>query len=108
VEQLEKAFRWYILECPVIGIKELNDARQRAVKLKAKFGSRAQIIIISETNGQYISCSADDLLGITVLQGASATECEAPSIVFAKKGKNPVFYSRAQDLGCGHFPSRRP
>ena len=102
VEQVEQNFRWYLLECPAVCIKNLETARQRAIEeLKAKFGSRAQAVIFSEEKGQYSGGDFDSLLGITVLRGTNATECQAPNIVFTKKGKRPVFYSRPEDLKIG-------
>jgi len=99
-EQVERTFRWYLLECPAVGIKDIDTARQRArEELKAEFGKRAQAVIISEAEGQYENVTFDDLLGITVLRGANAAECKDPIIVFTKRGKKPVFYSRAEDLG---------
>jgi len=106
-EQGESTFRWYLIECPLIGIKDIATARIRAKELKDEFGTRAQAIIISEVKGQFETITADDLLGITTLGGSDATECEAPEVIFTKKGKKPVFYSRVEELGYGHFPPRR-
>jgi len=101
-EQVERTFRWYLLECPAVGIKDLVTARQRArEELKAEFGARAQVVIISDKEGQYARGDFDSLFGITVLGGVNAAECKAPIIVFTKRGKKPVFYSRAEDLGIG-------
>ena len=103
-EQIERKFRFYLLQCPLIGIEDLETARERAKKeLKDEFGKRAQTIIISEVESQFRGITADDLTGITVLRGADATECSVPEIIFTKKGKKPVFYSRAEDLGYGRF-----
>lgn len=87
----------------MIGIKDLDTARERAKKLKAQFGSRVQVVIIGVKKNQYVKRTADDILGITVLRGSHATECQAPKIIFTR-GKKPVFYSRQEDLGYGHFP----
>jgi len=103
IEQVERTFRWYLIECPAIGIKDFNAARERAKKLKARFKLRAQIVIIGVKKNQYKKRTADDLLGITVLRGSHATECQAPEIIFTKSNK-PVFYSRQEDLGYGRFP----
>jgi hypothetical protein len=104
MEQVERAFRWYLIKCPLIGIGEIVSARDVAKDLKAEFGARAQVIIMGDVRNQSEGRTADDLLGLTVLRGSDATECEDPSIVFTKKGKRPVFYSREEDLGYGHFP----
>lgn len=101
-EQVERTFRWYLIECPLIGIKDIATARHRAKELKHDFGTRAQAIIISEVKDQYETITADDILGIAALRGANATECKAPKVVFTKRGKKPVFYSRAEELGYGH------
>jgi hypothetical protein len=102
MEQVERTFRWYLLECPAVGIKDIATAKQRAIEeLKAEFGARAQVVIFSEEKGQYAGLDADSIFGVTVLRGANATECQAPSIAFTKKGKKTVFYSRAEDLGIG-------
>jgi len=80
---------------PGIGIKDLVSARNLAKeRLKAKFGARAQTIVISEVEGQFEARTADYLLGITTLRGSDAAECKAPEVVFTKRGKKPVFYSR--------------
>lgn len=92
-----RTFRWYILECPAVGVRSFSEARQRAKELKAEFGLRAQAVIFSEGEGQYAGGDFDSLLGITVLRGANAAECKAPTIIFTR-GKKPVFYSRAEDL----------
>jgi hypothetical protein len=47
-EQVEKAFRWYLIKCPLIGIKEIVSAWDAAKGLKAKFGTRAQLVIIGD------------------------------------------------------------
>jgi hypothetical protein len=99
--QVERTFQWYLLECPIIGIANLRIARERAKrKIKATFGPRAQVVIFGIENGQHVGVDADSILGITILQGANATECEAPAIVFGR-GKKPVFYSRPEDLKIG-------
>ncbi|KPV64951.1 MAG: hypothetical protein AOA65_0665 [Candidatus Bathyarchaeota archaeon BA1] len=101
-EQVERTFRWYLLECPAVGIKDLATAKQRArEELKAEFGARTQVVIIGEEEGQHTGGDFDSLFGITVLAGANAAECKAPIIVFTKSGKKPAFYSRAEDLGIG-------
>ena len=101
-EQIEINFRWYLLECPLIGIKDLRTARERAKKeIKNRFGERAQVIIIGEVEGQFKGITADDLLGIIVLRGANATECPASEIIFSKKSKQPIFYNRSEDLRYG-------
>jgi hypothetical protein len=93
--QMDKTFRWYVLECPAICIADLEDARRRARdELKKKFGARAQAIIISEAKGQYKRRTADDLQGIPALGGVSAIECKYPSIIFEKNASRPVFFSR--------------
>ena len=106
-EQVERTFRWYLIECPLIGFKDIVMARYRARELKDKFGTRAQVIIIGEVKSQFETVTADDILNIATLRGADATECQAQEVVFTKKGKKPVFYSRAEELGYGHFPPMR-
>jgi hypothetical protein len=69
-------------------------------KIKARFGKRAQVVIFGLEKGQHVRRDADSIMGITVLQGANATECEDPNIVFGK-GKKAVFYSRPEDLKIG-------
>ena len=104
---MEQTFRWYLLECPAIGIEDLVTARHRVKeRLKAKFGARVQAIIFGEVKGQFEKRTADDILGIKILSGSHATECKGPEVVFTKKGKKPGFYSRAEELGYGHFPPR--
>jgi hypothetical protein len=98
--QVEQTFRWYVLECPAIGIADFVTARRRATNIKARFGARAQVVLFGLVKGQYVRRDADSVQGITVLQGANAAECKAPIIVFGK-GKKPVFYSTLEDLGIG-------
>ena len=93
-EQVEQTFRWYLLSCPFAGIKDLASARRRAIKLKSKYGARAQVIILGKVEGQYERCAADFISGITVLSRSGAMKCMAPSRIFTSKG--PVFYP---DLG---------
>jgi len=105
-EQVEQTFRWYLLKCPAIGIEDLDSARNLAKEeLKDKFGARAQVIVIGEVKGQFEEVTFDDLLGITTLRGSHATEYSS-ELIFTKRGKKPVFYSREDDLGYGHFPPR--
>jgi hypothetical protein len=100
-DQVERTFRWYLLECLLVGIVTLGIAREMAIReTKARFGPRAQVIIFGLEKGQHVGVDADSILGITVLQGANATECEAPNIVFGR-GKKAVFYSRPEDLKIG-------
>jgi hypothetical protein len=100
-DQVEQTFRWYLLECPIIGIATVGKAKEMAMrKIKARFGPRAQVVIFGLEKGQHVRMDADSILGITVLQGANATECEAPKIVFGR-GKKAVFYSRPEDLKIG-------
>jgi hypothetical protein len=96
--QVERTFRWYLLECPIVGIVALGMARETALKkIKARFGSRAQVVIFGLERGQYTQRDADSIWGIAVLRGANAEECKAPAIVFGR-GKKAVFYSRSEDL----------
>jgi len=95
-EQVEQTFRWYLLSCPFAGIKDLASARRRAIKLKSKYGARAQVIIFGKAKGQYERCAADFISGITVLSRSDAMKCKAPSRIFTRKGNKPVFYP---DLG---------
>jgi hypothetical protein len=100
-DQVERTFRWYLLECPIVGIATLCIAREMAIrKIKGRFGSRAQVVTFGLEKGQHVRMDADSILDTTVLQGANATECEAPKIVFGR-GKRAVFYSRPEDLKIG-------
>jgi hypothetical protein len=46
INQVERTFRWYLLECLIIGIADLGTAREMAKsKIKARFGPRTQIVI---------------------------------------------------------------
>jgi len=99
--QMERTFRWYLLECPAIGIADLGTARQRSARVKARFGLRAQVVIFGLETNQYVSRDADSVLGIAVLRGANGAECKGPSVVFTGKGKKPVFCSRVEDLKIG-------
>jgi len=58
-----------------------------------------------EVKGQFEARTADGLSGTTTLRGSDAAECKAPEVVFTKKGKKPVFYSRTEK-GYSHFPLR--
>jgi len=99
-------FRFYLLRSPAVGITDLDVARQMAKELKDRYGSRAQVVIIGEFAAarQFRYVDFDNMLGVTVLQEANAAHCEGPRIIFTRKSKRPVFYSRAEDLRYGFFP----
>ena len=72
-DQVERTFRWYLLECPIVGIATLGKAKEMTIrKIKARFGKRAQVVIFGLEKGQYVRRDADSIMGIPVLQGANA------------------------------------
>jgi len=102
-------FRFYILKSPAVGINDLATARQMAREVKDQYGARGQVVILAEFGfkwgpPQFREVDFDNILGIAALQDANATHCEFPDMVFTKKGKRCVLYSRGDDLGYGKFP----
>ena len=51
-EQVEGAFRWYLIKCPLVGIGEIVSTRDVAKDLKAEFGVRAQVVIMGDVRNQ--------------------------------------------------------
>jgi hypothetical protein len=76
---------WYLLECPLVGIKDLNTARLKARDLKKKHGKSVQVVIIGETlKKDFRTLDADNLYGVSALRGANAKE-ESPSWIFERE-----------------------
>lgn len=67
--------KWYLIECPLIGIKDLNSAKNRAKKLKEEY-PMVEAIIIGETRKDFSRVADPCLEGINTLRGAQACEGE--------------------------------
>lgn len=72
---------WYCLDCPLVGISNLDIAKHKARELKRKY-PMAEVIIISGMDTR--SVSADYLYDIMALRGRDAKE-ECPSWIFERE-----------------------
>jgi hypothetical protein len=72
---------WYLLQCPVVGIDSLAEARRRAREFKAQLGVKFQPVIIGETDGDFDGVDCDNLFGVKVIGGRSAGEMEFPDLL---------------------------
>lgn len=65
--------KWYLIDCPLVGIKDLDSARHRAKELKEEC-PMVEAIIIGKTDKDFSRVTVDCLKGISALRGANACE----------------------------------
>lgn len=99
-EQVEKTFRMYLVASPFVGFK-IASARRRVARLKSKYGSRTQVIIVGRIRGQYERAGSDFVVGFDVFRGANALTCRDPSQIFKKKAVEPAFFPDFTELAQG-------
>lgn len=88
---------WYVLECPLIGIKDLETARFRAKQLKQRYSKNVQVLIIGEILRKTCkTLDADHLYGITALRGLDAREEKAPEWIFEREEIRKEIQSRSR------------
>jgi len=73
---------WHLLDCPLIGIEKLDSARFSARKLKKRYKTKIEILIVG--NRGAAKRDADWLYGIIALRGANARQ-DSPLYVLEKK-----------------------
>jgi hypothetical protein len=72
---------WFLLQCPVVGIDSLAEARRRAREFKAQLGVKFQPVIIGETDGDFVGVDCDNLFGIKAIGDRDACEMEFPDFL---------------------------
>jgi hypothetical protein len=76
---------WYLLQCPVVGIDSLAEARKRAREWKVQLGVKFQPVIIGETDQDFSGVDCDNLFGVTAIGGLDAGEFEFPDVLLEEK-----------------------
>jgi hypothetical protein len=76
---------WYLLQCPVVGINSLAEARKRAREWKVQLGVKFQPVIIGETDQDFSGVDCDSLFGITAIGGLDAGELEFPDVLLEEE-----------------------
>ena len=84
----------YLLQCPLIGIKDLDEARRRAKEWKALLGVRFQPIIIGETFADYEHIGIDCLYGVKAINGFNASEMEFPDFLLEEDEESDVAHEK--------------
>jgi hypothetical protein len=74
--------QWHLLDCPLIGIQRLKSARLSALRLKNRYKTKIEILIIG--NREVAGRDADWLNGIHTIRGANAQQ-NSPVYVFEKE-----------------------
>jgi len=72
---------WFLLQCPVVGIDSLSEARRRVRELKDELGVKFQPVIIGETSGDFDGADCDSLFGVKAIGGRDACEMEFPDFL---------------------------
>jgi hypothetical protein len=72
---------WYLLQCPLVGINSLAQARQMAKEWKVQLGVKFQLIIIGETDGDYERVWIDMLFGVNAINGLDALHEDLPGFL---------------------------
>jgi hypothetical protein len=72
---------WYLLQCPLVGIDSLAEARRRAKEWKVQFRVKFQPVIIGETAGDFAGVDCDNLFGVKAIGGLDAGELEFPDFL---------------------------
>jgi len=72
---------WYLLQCPLVGIISLAEARQRAREWKDQLGIKFQPVIIGETDSDYEQVGIDALFGVKAIGGLDVSEEEFPDLL---------------------------
>ena len=72
---------WYLLQCPLVGIKSLEEVRRRAREWKDQLGAKFQPVIIGETDSDYERIGFDALFGVKAIGGLDVPEEEFPDFL---------------------------
>jgi hypothetical protein len=72
---------WYLLQCPLVGIDSLAEARRRAKEWKVQLGVKFQPVIIGEVDGDFESIDFASLFGINAIGRLDAGELEFPDFL---------------------------
>ena len=72
---------WYLLQCPLVGIASLAEARRRAREWKDQLGAKFQPVIIGEMDSDYERIGIDELFGVKAIGGLDVSEMEFPDFL---------------------------
>jgi hypothetical protein len=81
---------WYLLQCPIVGISSLAEARRRAREWKDQLGVKFQPVIIGETDTDYERIGIDELFGVKAINGLHAAEMEFPDFLLEEDEEKTV------------------
>jgi hypothetical protein len=81
---------WYLLQCPLVGISSLAEARQRTREWKDQLGVKFQPVIIGETDSDYERVGIDALFGVKAIGGLDAPEEEFPDLLLEEDEEKTV------------------
>lgn len=86
--------QWFLLKCPVVGIRSVAEARRLIKEFKQELGpkaSRFQPVIIGETNRDFEGIDCDNLFGVHAIGCRDAHEEEFPDMLL-DNGTEEEFY----------------
>ncbi len=77
---------WYLLKCPLVCFRSLDEARRLIKEWKDQLGIAFQPVVIGETNGDFEGIHIANLFGVSSISGLDASEQEFPDSVLDDEG----------------------